>query len=164
MTGPAFDLADKIRRVRAIKAKKKELEEAFEAKIKPYTEFIEREGAEVLAYLLRTNQKSASTVHGGVHWKEAVTYRVVDKDEFRQFVISENAWEMLTWAAAGLAAEEFTKDNAKVPPGTERNAIIRPYFTAPTKPRLVKKTTPTEAGSVDEMQDDPAEQEPESAA
>lgn len=148
-----INLADEIRMVRAIKAKMKAMEDEFEAKLKPYKEFVEQHGALVLQHLLQTGQKSASTPEGGVHWKDAITYRVEDKDEFRAYVISENAWELITWAAAGVAAEEYTQKNEKTPPGTVRNAIRKPYFTAPPKSATKVKGggVPSEGAPVGEI-------------
>jgi hypothetical protein len=158
-----FNLADAIREVRAIEGKMKVMVQAFEDKLKPYKEFAEGRRAEILAHLLSTGQKSANTEFGGAYWKEKVTYRVEDRDEFRRHVIGTEAWELLVWGAAGVAAEEFTNKHGEPPPGTVRNAVVLPYVTAPVKPRLVKKT-PSEGAPMEDLQGDPSEQEPETAA
>lgn len=133
MSTETFNLGDAIRKVRAIEAKKKAMDDAHEAKTKPFKDYANGLREQILAHLLRTGQKSAQTEHGGTYWKERTTYPVEDKDEFRQFVISENAWQLLTWAAAPLAAEEYTQEHAAPPPGTKRNAINILHITAPTK-------------------------------
>lgn len=128
-----FNLGERIRQVRLMEAKMGAMEEEFDAKVKPLKDWAVAARAEILKYLLDTGQKSANTEYGGVHWKEKVTYRVEDKDEYRRHVIGTEQWELLSWAAAAVACEEYTKEHGAPPPGTVRNGVILPYITAPTK-------------------------------
>ena len=139
MTEP-FNLAERIRQVREIEAKVKQMEEEFDAKIKPYEDFADAARTQILQYLNETGQKSAATQYGTAYWKPKITYRLGDKDEFRRHVIGTEAWDMISWAAAGVACEEFTQTNGAPPPGLERNQVNILYINAPPKPR--KKVIP----------------------
>lgn len=129
-----FNLGRAIMEVRAIEAKMKELEDEFnEKQIKPRKAYVDAKRTEILEHLNETGQKSAQTEYGGTYWKPKVTYRVQDKDEFKRHVIGMEQWELLSWAAAPNACEDFTNENAEPPPGTLRNSVNILYITAPTK-------------------------------
>jgi hypothetical protein len=129
----AFNLERAIYEVRAMEAKWKKLEDELEAKLKPLKDYVQAKRTEILEHLNATGQKSTQTVEGGAYWKAKVTYRVQDKDEFRRHVIGAEAWELLSWAAAPNACEEFTDEHAEPPPGLVRNSVNILYVTAPTK-------------------------------
>lgn len=133
-----FNLGQAIMEVRAIEQKLEAMEDAFKEKIKPLKDYAQQKRDEILTHLLTTGQKSANTPYGGAYWKEQIRYSVADKDEFRRHVIGTESWQLLTWAAASVAAEEFTKEHGEPPPGTKRSAVVLPYVTAPVKPRTGK--------------------------
>ena len=131
-----FNLAERILQIRQIEAKVKEMEDAFEEKVKPYEDFAEAARQQVLEYLNATGQKSAATANGTAYWKAKNTYRVEDKDAFRRHVLGTEQYELITWAAAPLACEDFFQVNNEVtPPGLVRNSIRILYVNAPAKPR-----------------------------
>jgi hypothetical protein len=151
-----FDLGEYIRQVRAIEAKIKVLEAQLEEKLKPFREFSTTRRTEILEFLNQTNQKSANTDWGTTYWKPKITYRVEDKDEFRRHVIGMEQWELLTWATAGNAAEEFTIREGVPPPGTVRNSVRILYINAPVKPRT--KVAKASAGSAPAEGEEPSEE------
>jgi hypothetical protein len=157
-----FDLGTRIKQVRAIEAKIKAQEAELEAKLKPAKDWAATARAEILEFLNQTNQKSANTEWGTSYWKPKVTYRVEDKVEFQRHVIGHEAWELLTWATAGNAAEAFTTEHGVPPPGTVRNSVRILYINAPAKPRI--KVAQASTGSApateeetDEMAGEPAD-------
>lgn len=128
-----FNLERAIYEVRALEAKQEAEEKALAEKHKPLKEYVKARRAEILEHLNVTGQKSTQTEAGGAYWKPKVTYRVEDKDEFKRHVIGMEQWELITWAAAPNAAEEFTNEHAEPPPGTVRNSVTILYITPPTK-------------------------------
>jgi hypothetical protein len=130
-----FNIAERIRQVREIEARIEKEEKEFEAKQKPYKDWAVEARADILSYLNKTGQKSAATPNGTAYWKEKVTYRVTDKDEWRRHVVGEEAWELITWAAAPAQVEELVQADHAVPPGLLRNAVNILYVNAPAKPR-----------------------------
>jgi hypothetical protein len=130
-----LNVAERIKQVREIEIKIKAEETALEEKLKPFREFAEKARTQILQYLNETGQKSAATVNGTAYWKEKVTFRVQDKDEFRRHVIGTEQWELITWAAAGVACEQYAQTNEGPPPGLFRNAMNVLYINAPPKPR-----------------------------
>lgn len=131
-----FTLGEMIRQVRAIEAKKKAAEEAFEEKIKPLKDYATELRTEILQHLNAEGAKSMNTQFGTAYWKPKITYRVQDKEEFMRHVIGMEEWELVTWGTAAVAAEAFTNEHGEPPPGTLRNAVNILYVTAPTKPAL----------------------------
>ena len=135
-----YNLGEMIRQVRALEAKHKADEEAFEAKAQPIKEYTKELRTEILQHLNAEGAKSMNTPFGTVYWKPKITYRVQDKSEFMAHVIGMEQWELVTWGAAGTTAEAFTEEHGEPPPGTIRNAVNILYVTAPVKPavRVVK--------------------------
>lgn len=139
--GEPIDIGERIRQLRAIEAKMKQMEEEFEKKMKPFDAFVENTRAFLMQYLNQTNQRSAQTDHGGIYKKAKVTYRVTDKDSWRRHIIGTEMWELLSWAAAPSACEQFTTEhNGTPPPGLTRDSRLILHVTAPIKPR--KRKTP----------------------
>jgi hypothetical protein len=149
-----LNVAERIKQVREMEAKIKAEEVALEEKLKPLKDWAEKARTQILQYLNDTGQKSAATVNGTAYWKPKVTYRVQDKDEFRRHVIGTEQWELLTWAAAGVACEQFTQTNEGPPPGLFRNAVNILYINPPPKPR--KKVEGKEEEEVNEQPSDTA--------
>jgi hypothetical protein len=144
-----MNVAERVGQVRAAKARVKEMEDEFAESIKDLDDFIKLAEAELLQYLNSTGQKSAATAEGTAYWAERVSYRVADKDEFKRHVIGTEQWELITFAAAGTACEEFTKASQTPPPGVTRHAERKVHVIAPSKPRT-KKTKQEEAQPVEE--------------
>lgn len=150
-----FNLGEHVRMVRAVEAKIKQMEDEFDAKMKPLEDFAEQRRTEILQFLNKSRQKSANTEFGTAYWKPRITYRIEDKDAFRRHVIGAEAWELTTWASAPVACEAFTDENKQPPPGLVRNAENVLYITAPAKPR--------KRGEKGESAEATAEQEPKAA-
>jgi hypothetical protein len=133
-----FNLAEAIMQVRAMEAKIEKMEDEFEAKMKPFEDFVAQQRTAIHAHLNATGQKSTQTPYGGAYWKPKITWRVEDKDAFRRHVIGSEQWELITWAAAGVACEMFTEEHKEPPPGLDRTAVNILYITAPVAPRKRK--------------------------
>jgi hypothetical protein len=131
----SFDLAERIKQVRAVEKYIEDKEEELATSLEKHIEFVKLGRAEILQFLNQTNQKSSNTEFGGCHWKPKITYRVEDKDAFRRHVIGAEAWELITWASAPLNCEAFTEEHKMPPPGLVRNAVNILYITPPVKPK-----------------------------
>ena len=149
-----LNVAERIKQVREVEAKMEEEQKKLDEQLKPFKEFAEKARTQILQYLNETGQKSAATVNGTAYWKEKVTFRVQDKDEFRRHVIGAEAWELITWAAAGVACETYAQTNEGPPPGVFRNAVNILYINAPPKPR--KKVEGKQEEEVNEEPNDTA--------
>jgi hypothetical protein len=159
-----FNLAERIKQVRAVEAKIKAMMNELDEKLKPFEDFAEEGRAEILQFLNDTNQKSANTEFGTAYWKPKVTYRVADKDEFRRHVIGMEQWELVVWGAALNAAEAFTNEHGEPPPGCVRNSVNLLYINAPAKPRTKVANASTGKGASEPSEPAEAdEQEPAEA-
>lgn len=151
------NVADIIRKVRAIEAKMDAKEAAFKEEMKPYKQYVEGKKIELLQHLLTSGQKNARTDYGTVYWKDTTTYRVEDKDEFKRHVIGMEQWELVTWGAAGNTAEAFTKEHGVPPPGCVRNSVRKVHILAPTKPTSARLKPPSEGAPLEEELPEAAE-------
>jgi len=159
-----LDVATLIKQVRAVEQRIKAIEQEYDDKIAPFEDFVKEGRATLLQYLNDTKQKSAATVEGTAYWKPKITFRVVDKEAFRRHVIGSEAYELITWAAAGVACEDFVTNNQEPPPGVERSSINILYINAPPKPRKRKAATtaaPTEVTPEEEVEEVGGEGEPQ---
>ena len=128
-----FNLGRALYEVRAIEARLAKEEEELKEKQKDFKAYALALRTKILEHLNATEQKSTNTQYGGAYWKDKVTYRVQDKEEFRRHVIGMEAWDLITWAAAPNACEDFTNEHDEPPPGTARNSARILYVTPPTK-------------------------------
>jgi hypothetical protein len=131
-----FNVAQRIKQVREVEARIKALEDELEEKIKPFEEFADKARAQILEHLNATGEKSAATEFGTAYWKPKTTYRVEDKESFMRHIIGSEEYGLATWAAAGVACEDFYEAHNKTPPpGLIRNSVRILYINAPAKPR-----------------------------
>jgi hypothetical protein len=134
----SFNVGERIKQVRAIEAKIDAMQTEFDAKLKPFEDLADTMRAELLEYLNTSGQKSAKTAWGTAYWRTRTTYRVEDKEAFRAHVVGHTAWELTTWAAAGVACESFISEHKEPPPGIALNTVRLLSVIAPEKPRAVK--------------------------
>ena len=125
------------------------------AKHKPLKDWTVAARTEILQFLNETKQKSANTEFGTAYWKPKVTWRVEDKEEFQRHVIGMEAWELVTWGAAGTTAEAFTKEHGEPPPGVVRNSVNLLYINAPAKPKTTVKKASNGSGAPAEEEEEP---------
>ena len=128
-----FDLERAIYEVRSLEDKMEKMQEELDIKLKPLKDYAMQMRTAILKYLNDTKQKSAQTEQGGTHWRSKVTYSVQDREEFRRHVIGMEAWELIAWAAAPNACEDFTNEHGEEPPGLKRSATQILSITPPTK-------------------------------
>lgn len=79
------------------------------------------EGA-FLEHFNDTGQDSAKTEFGTPYVSLRESYSVADRDSYLDFVIENEAWEMLENRINKRAVEEYKKENGELPPGINYSA------------------------------------------
>ncbi|MCK1741380.1 hypothetical protein IVA80_11010 [Bradyrhizobium sp. 139] len=96
-----------------IKAKNDEHKKAM----KPYNETLEQLNALLLAHLNSVNGNSVATDTGTVYRTEKKSASLQDAQAFMDYVIQNNAWDLIDRKANVSAVEDFINQNNSPPPG-----------------------------------------------
>jgi hypothetical protein len=96
-----------------IKAKK----DAHKKELEPFNETLERLNSVLLAHLNGMSVNSAATNSGTVYKTEKKTASLADAQAFMDFVIANNAWDLLDRKANVAAVEGHINTNNIPPPG-----------------------------------------------
>lgn len=80
-------------------------------------------GAEMLAFLDQTGQEAARTVLGTVTRRVRDSASLPDPDAFMEFVIHNNAHELMDRRANGTACKHFANVHGHLPPGVKISSI-----------------------------------------
>lgn len=96
-----------------IKAK----DDAHKTAMKPYRETLEQLNSVLLAHLNSIGGQSVSTEFGTVYRTEKSSASLADASAFMDYVIANQAFDLLDRKANVTAVEEFIKENNSPPPG-----------------------------------------------
>lgn len=108
------ELVDQYIRLRD---KIKEVEDAHKEKLKNAKEHLETLNNTLLERLNKLGGESVKTQHGTVYRTTKRSASIVDGDTFRQFVIGNEAFDLVDWRANANAVDDFIKDQKAPPPG-----------------------------------------------
>lgn len=95
----------------------KEKNDAHKLAMKPMSDALEQLNSVLLAHLISLSVNSASTDAGTVYRTEKKSASLADAKAFMDFVIANQAWDLLDRKANTTAVEEFIKGNSAPPPG-----------------------------------------------
>jgi hypothetical protein len=109
----------------------------FEEALKNHPDYVKT--GEVLAAITQiltqrlhdSGASSINTPHGTVHTVGKTTARIMDPEQFRQFVTGNQLWDMLDWKANMTACRTYIEENAAAVPGVELSTFRRLSITAP---------------------------------
>lgn len=97
--------------------KLKEADDAHKEKTKVARDYKERLEAALLAKLNEVGGESVKTAHGTVYRTTRRSATIADGDVFRQFVIGNEAFDLVDWKANANACDDFIKAEGSPPPG-----------------------------------------------
>jgi hypothetical protein len=100
-----------------LRDKIKEAEDAHKAKLAPAKEYLEELNGRLLQRLNDVGGESVKTAHGTVYRTTRRSASIADGDAFRQFVINNEAFDLVDWRANANAVDDFIKEQAAPPPG-----------------------------------------------
>lgn len=97
--------------------KLKEADDAHKERTKVAREYKERLENALLAKLNEVGGESVKTAHGTVYRTTRRSATIADGDVFRQFVIGNEAFDLVDWKANANACDDFIKNEGTPPPG-----------------------------------------------
>lgn len=100
-----------------LRDKIKEVEDAHKAKLKDAKEHLEHLNNTLLERLNQLGGESVKTAHGTVYRTTRRSASITDGDTFRQFVINNEAFDLVDWRANANAVDDFIKEQQTPPPG-----------------------------------------------
>ena len=106
-----------VRRYVLLRDKIKEADDAHKAKLRDAKEHLDELNNTLLARLNDVGGESVKTSHGTVYRTTRRTASIADGDAFRQFVISNEAFDLVDWKANANAVDDFIKAETAPPPG-----------------------------------------------
>lgn len=121
----AFDAEKYIGKYVILRDKIKALEETHKKAMTPYKDMLEQLGNHVLKHMQDTNVESVKTGEGTAYISERSSVSLQDAEAFMQYVITNQAWELMDRKANAPAVEAFIKKNGGLPPGAKFSKIIK---------------------------------------
>jgi hypothetical protein len=111
------DVSQRIEQYVKLRDTIKKLDDEHKKKMSPYRETLEKLNAVLLAHLHAINGDSVATEFGTVYKSEKKSASIADGTAFMDFVIANQAWDLLDRKANVIATEEFIKSVGTPPPG-----------------------------------------------
>ena len=100
-----------------LRDKIKEADDAHKARLKDPREHLEKLSNTLLERLNEVGGESVKTSHGTVYRTTRRSASLADGDAFRQFVINNEAFDLVDWRANANAIDDFIKNESTPPPG-----------------------------------------------
>ena len=100
-----------------LRDKIKEADDAHKAKLKDAKDHLESLNNTLLERLNQVGGESVKTSSGTVYRTTRRTASIADGEAFRQFVINNEAFDLVDWKANALAVDDFIKEEKAPPPG-----------------------------------------------
>ena len=111
------DINTRVAQYVALRDKIKAQDDAHKVAMKPAKETLDQLNSVLLAHLISLSVNSASKDGGTVYRTEKKSASLADAKAFMDYVIANQAWDLLDRKANTTAVEEFIKGNAAPPPG-----------------------------------------------
>lgn len=102
----------------------KAAEDAQKAKLKDAKEYLEQLNGRLLARLNEVGGESVKTPSGTVYRTTKRSASIADGDAFRQFVIGNEAFDLVDWKANANAVDDFIKEENAPPPGVNFTTVF----------------------------------------
>ena len=118
MTTPiTLDISKRVDQYVRLRDQIKKLDDEHKEKMKPYKEVLDKLNGVLLAHLNEIHGDSVRTGSGTVYRTAKKAASLADADAFMQFVIDNEAWDLLDRKANVTAVSDFIEENGGTPPG-----------------------------------------------
>lgn len=111
------DIAKRVEQYVKLRDKIKQIKDEQKKILKPYNETLEQLNALLLAHLNGLNGNSVSTDAGTVYRTEKKSASLADAEAFMEYVIANNAFDLLDRKANVTAVEDHINEHNAPPPG-----------------------------------------------
>lgn len=111
------NIDDLVAQMVKVRDKLKEADDAHKAKTKVARDYKEALEGKLLSKLNEVGGESVKTSSGTVYRTTRRSATIADGDAFRQFVIGNEAFDMVDWKANANAVDDFIKSEGSPPPG-----------------------------------------------
>jgi len=119
LTEEKFDAAKRIQQLIQVKDKIKSLDDEHEERLKPYKEMRDKLERLILGHLIDNNAKNVSTDFGTASVLHRKSASLEDPQAFMNYVIENEAWDLIDRKANAKAVEDFIQSNNSPPPGVK---------------------------------------------
>jgi len=123
--------ADRIKKVLELREIVDKAKKGFDDLVKPYLEDIEYNENMLGAEINRLGGQSIKTQFGTAYRSTVVSFRVVDRKAWLEWVWGTKHLDMLTTHVAKEAIKDFM-ENAEIPPGLNQTMIHRTNVRSPS--------------------------------
>ena len=100
-----------------LRDKIKEADDAHKAKTKDAREYLDKLNGKLLERLNEIGGESVKTGAGTVYRTTRRSATIADGETFRQFVITNEAFDIVDWKANANAVDDFIRSEGTPPPG-----------------------------------------------
>ena len=111
------DIAKRVEQYVRLRDMIKAKEDEHKKAIKPLKDTLEQLNSVLLAHLNGINGQSVATENGTVYRTEKKSASLADAQAFMDFVVANQAFDLIDRKANVMAVEEFIKENTAPPPG-----------------------------------------------
>ena len=101
----------------------REMEDAHKENVKPFVEVQNELTAWFMEHLEKCGATSVKTTEGTVYSSTRYSASLEDPKAFMDYVIANNAWDLLDRKANATAVRDFVETNHSPPPGAKLSAI-----------------------------------------
>lgn len=104
-------------------------QEALNAKLKPYNEAITMIAGAMQIRMKEAGAESIRTEFGTAYVSTTTQFKVVNRDDFFNFIREADAFELLTAAVAKDAVKQYADEHqGQIPPGLEQSWFTKVNF------------------------------------
>jgi hypothetical protein len=118
------DIAKRVEQFVKLRDKIGEIKNRQKNELKPYNETLAKLNGVLLAHLNSVNGNSISTDAGTVYRTEKKSASLADADAFMQFVVTNNAFDLLDRKANVTAVEDYINEHKSSPPGVNYSSTF----------------------------------------
>lgn len=111
------DIAKRVEQYVKLRDLIKQKDDEHKNTMKPFKETLEQLNSVLLAHINGIGGNSVSTDHGTVYRTEKKSASLADAQAFMDFVVANQAFDLIDRKANVTAVEEFIKENNTPPPG-----------------------------------------------
>jgi hypothetical protein len=125
ITPQSFDANHYTMKLVELKDKIKALDDAHDEVLKPYKALQDKLEGLLLGHLREINAQNISTTFGTVSQLHLKSASIEDGTAFMDYVIQNEAWDLLDRKANKKAVEDFIKSNNSPPPGVKFSDALK---------------------------------------